>query len=863
MSNSSLPSNLRLTPHASRLTLHLPSLLLALFILAYAVYFSWYSINRHNTLHSYAADLSLIDQPMWNTVLGPGEFMELTWGDQQQPRLAEHFEPILAPLALLFFLWDDVRILLIAQSIALALGALPVFWIAKQQLTINNWQLTVDNSQSPSWAALTFAAAYLLFPPLQAANIADFHADPFVVTPLLFAFWYATERRWGWMWFWAIIAMAAKETLPPLTAMLGLWLVTTADRRPSTAGIFRDDAAVSGPTGRLRTRRSAVIHGFTLILISTLWFLTATFAIVAPLAQQYFDTAGPIYLASRYTNISVLSLLQDPARWQYLIGLLAAVGFLPLLAPELLVLGLPVLIANLLSNFPGQYSGEQHYSAPLVVAFIVAAIFGLRRLISRASLHEKTGQSFKVTTLIAVLLWLLAWMLGYHVNHGWTPLSARREIYPFRPAAVRLPDFLAQIPVDAVVSASAAIHPHLAHRRVIYVFPTVQEADYLLVDVTDIPGVHPNDAYAKLMNLLHSDWNLLRADQGLILAQKSPPLAPTLPLTSSGRSLLPLQQAQDAACSAAFSTPVKGQLPCSFYDFLRPTSLPAYPTLLTFGENQLRLLGYDIHDDPDNGVTFKFYWQALDTLPEDTRLWPLVYDDTGQLLSDPTQVPMVAALWYPPATWQPGEIVVTETLPQLLPDIFHLGLAVGPESSFADPGQRFPITAASAEMQRFDSGRWVQLATFERFGLTLARQPATLSLTSLTTVEASFGPAIRLTGFHIGQADLHPGVPLTVLLQWTADQSPQADYTVFLHLLAGDGRLVAQNDAYPTWLTPHPTSQWPLRQPHLDSHRLNLPADLSPGEYTLQVGLYDGRTLQRLPLSNGSDAFILGQIRVK
>jgi hypothetical protein len=224
---------------------------------------------------------------------------------------------------------------------------------------------------------------------------------------------------------------------------------------------------------------------------------------------------------------------------------------------------------------------------------------------------------------------------------------------------------------------------------------------------------------------------------------------------------------------------------------------------------------------------------------------------------------MIAAVWYPPPAWQPGEIVVTETLPQLLPDIFHLGLAVGPESSFADPGQRLPITAASAEMQRFDSGRWVQLATFQRFGPTLTRQPAAPSLDSFTAVEASFGPAIRLTGFHLAQADLHPGTILPVLLQWTADQPPQADYTVFLHLLANDGRLVAQTDAYPTWLTPQPTSQWPLHRPHLDSRRLKLPADLSPGEYTLQVGLYNGQTLQRLSRPDSSDTFTLGKIRVE
>ncbi|MFN8453627.1 MAG: DUF2079 domain-containing protein [Anaerolineae bacterium] len=454
MSTSNLLSHPRTTHHAPRLTPHLPTLLLTLLILSYSIYFSWYSINRHNTLHSYAADLSLIDQPMWNTVIGSGNFMELTWGDQQQPRLAEHFEPILVPLAALFYLWDDVRILLIAQSVALALGALPVYWIARREvssvkcqvssvkcqvssvghdqstISITNYQLPITNLQSlisnlPSWAALAFAAAYLLYPHLQAANIADFHADPFVVAPLLFAFWYATEQRWGWMWFWAVIAMATKETLPPLIAMLGVWLLMAGDRRPETGDRQTATPPVSDP-------RSAVWHGLALILVSTAWFLIATYLIVAPLARQYFGSDSPIYFASRYAYADGLAglaaVLQDPVRWRYLFGLFAAAGFLPLLAPELLLLGLPVLVANFLSNFPGQHSGEQHYSAPLVAAFILAAIYGTRRLLGWASQREINGQPAKTTMLINASLWLLLWSLGYHALHGWTPLSLRAEL---------------------------------------------------------------------------------------------------------------------------------------------------------------------------------------------------------------------------------------------------------------------------------------------------------------------------------------------------------------------------------------------------------------------------------------------------
>jgi len=804
----------------------LPTLLLFLLISGYAIYFSGYTINRHNSLNSYAADLSLIDQPMWNTVRGPGSFMELTWGDRQQPRLAEHFEPILVPLAFLFFIWDDVRMLLIAQSLALALGALPVYWIARDQFAICNSQFAICN-----WAALAFAAAYLLYPHLQAANIADFHADPFVVTPLLLAVWYATRQRWRWMWLWAIIAMLTKENLPTLTAMLGLWLVFDGYRIKKSSS----QPPIQNPKSKTSTEPSRRIqNGLALILTSTAWFLIATFLIVAPLAGQYFGSDGPIYLANRFSTELTpwLTMLQNPARWQYLLGLLAAVGFLPLLAPELLLLGLPVLVANLFSNFPGQYSGEQHYSAPLVAAFVLAAIFGTRRLLNNVSLREINGRSLKTSALIATCLWLLSWSLGYHTLHGWTPLSLRTEPYPLTPAARALPNLLAAIPPNAAVSASAGLHPHVAHRRVAYIFPTVQEADYLLVDVTDIPAVHPYDAHAKITEMLATRWTILETGPGLLLAQKSASSAPA-------------------------------QLPDTFFNFVRPTTHPQYPLSLNFGDDHLRLLGYDLHDDPDDGVTLRFYWQAAGPLPPDLKLWPLIYDDLGQLLLNPTQVPMITPVWYPPHRWEAAEIITTETLPQRLPDRFHLGLTTGlTAGSFGNIGKRLPVSGAGAG-SRQQPGRWVQLASFARQGPFLIQHLPQPTFHTLTPVDAQFGDAIRLSGFWLDATRQRPGHSLPLLLQWRTRQPPPTDYTVFVHLLAPDGQLVSQSDAFPTWLTPQPTSQWPLDQPILDRHTLPLPAGLPSGTYSLHAGLYDAQTLQRLSLPDGSDSIQLSQIHIE
>jgi hypothetical protein len=597
--------------------------------------------------------------------------------------------------------------------------------------------------------------------------------------------------------------------------------------------------------------QSKIKHGLALILISTTWFLIATFLVVAPLARQYFGTDGPIYLANRFDGglTTLPQLLQDPDRWRYLFGLFAAVGFLPLLAPELLILGLPVLVANILSNFPGQYSGEQHYSAPLVAAFILAAIYGTRRLLNRISLRENNKAALKQTALIAACLWLLGWSLGYHMLRGWTPLSVRTETYQMMPAAIQLPDFTALIPSEAVISASPGIHPHLAHRRVAYVFPTVQEANYLLVDVTDISGVHPYDAHSKIMDLLNQDWRVLKANHGLLLATKA--------------SLLLRSPAPPLPCPLAPKS--KATLPCSFFNFVQPTTPPTYSTFRTFGDGRLRLLGYDVHDDPDDGVTIRFYWQPTDTLPDTLKLWPLIYNDLGQLLSDPTQVPLVATVWYPPAAWPPGETVVTETLPQRLPNSFHLGLAVGSTTnSFGDPSQRWPIiNTATNNYIGLQAGRWTQLASFKRQGPFLIRLSPVPSLQPLIPIKAQFGPSIQLTGFWFDTRDLSPETTLPVLLEWTAKEPPETNYTVFIHLVTSDGNLVAQSDAFPTWLTPQPTSHWQLNHPTLDSHTLNLPPNLPPATYSIQVGLYDAQSQERLTLLDGSNALQLGQVRIK
>ena len=97
----------------------------------------------------------------------------------------------------------------------------------------------------------------------------------------------------------------------------------------------------------------------------------------------YFQRYGALgdsptdILRSFFTQPALVwQIATEPARLDYLRKLMVPYGFLALLAPEIVLLSLPVLLANLLSAYPAQYYGEFHYSAPVVVYFAVAAAYG-------------------------------------------------------------------------------------------------------------------------------------------------------------------------------------------------------------------------------------------------------------------------------------------------------------------------------------------------------------------------------------------------------------------------------------------------------------------------------------------------------
>ena len=110
---------------------------------------------------------------------------------------------------------------------------------------------------------------------------------------------------------------------------------------------------------------------------------------------------------------------------------------------------------------------------------------------------------------------------------------------------------------------------------------------------------------------------------------------------------------------------------------------------------------------------------------------------------------------------------------------------------------------------------------------------------------ANLGDQVNLIGYDLSGDKLAPGATLTVTLYWQARQEMVSDYKTFVHLLDATGHLIVGSDAVPANWT-RPTTGWIAGEYVTDPHTLVLPANLAPGDYRLEVGLYDAESSVRL-----------------
>ncbi len=279
------------------------------------------------------------------------------------------------------------------------------------------------------------------------------------------------------------------------------------------------------------------------------------------------------------------------------------------------------------------------------------------------------------------------------------------------------------------------------------------------------------------------------------------------------------------------------------------TRPPERPTNLLLG-SALRLVGYDVSPtdtlvsgDPLN---ITLYWQPQQRLQDDYTGFIQLLDDQGTKVAQADDH-LAGGVFYPTSLWRPGEFVrdvFTLTVPTDLP-----------------PG---PYTLLAGMYHLDDlTGDLQPLAAPIQVGK-VGRLPAAATALSnpARAVNAELHDRVLLVGYTVGT----PGTTLPLVLYWKTQRWLDRDYTVFVHLLDEDGRIVAQSDSEPA-AGLAPTSIWGPGAVVYDAHNLTLPASLLPGRYRLQVGMYDAETGERLPITDTqqpgpNDAIVLEDVEV-
>jgi len=467
-------------------------------ILVYAAVFSAATIWKHSAYYSYAWDLGVFDQVMYNSVYGGRLFHYSCDGymNVEQNYLAFHFSPILALIFPIYYLFPKAETLLVVKSAALAAAAYPLYLLAKRM---------TGNEELGLLASL----AYLLYPGVQAANWFDF--QPQVFAPLLL---FQTYRMF-YMKRWV-----------PYLLSLGLTLIVEEHMFIVMAVVLAGHYAVGG-LQRIRgllnpAEKETQILAATIAMSLTVYILSVVSKSSYPISPEFMDvyqatesyrvlnyTGGgfqlPLY-AARHPLRAAAALLHDvDLKFIYFLFLFAPLLFLPLMNrffPVTLALYIPFY----LSNYRAYYSLGAHYTLYLLPTVFISLLHTLSSH-DAAEARRLCRYIVIVSTVTAAVLSPIS-PISEFVNQNqeilWYPPMSR---LPHKTEALNT--LLTQVPPGEAILTQNHVFPHVSNRVAAYVIPIIDFNPSLRPTVTAyIDSLVDRSDYVLIDYFVIDQWSL-------------------------------------------------------------------------------------------------------------------------------------------------------------------------------------------------------------------------------------------------------------------------------------------------------------------------------------------------------------------
>ena len=420
-------------------------------------------------------DSAMYEEHLWNLLHGKGFRSYLDRG----LFLGEHIQFVHLFLLPVYILWPSHLLLEACSSLALALGAFPVYWMTRRHTGSDR-------------VAFAVAVAYLLYFPMQFLDIEidlkTFRPESFGIPLLLLTLDQVDRKSLRGTVIGVALCLTVKEDYTLIFGPLGLWIASASirfrPRQPLQGGVSETGQPSFDPP----EFRSPILTGLSLSAFSVVYLWLAT-RVVMP----WFRSGVEVHYASYFSRFgktpeeilmtwftrpgSVAETLLTPDTALYALALLAPLAFLPVLAPSRLAVGLPLFAILCMNELEGSRTPQHQFHAPLVAilfwglaAAIPVASSLLSKMASRlggASVPETAGP----LNVIGRLVWTSSFATGIFFSLGplsmpfWDSGSSWNwwKLYGPTHRAAMYSRIENAIPVSSRVASTDFVHPRFTH----------------------------------------------------------------------------------------------------------------------------------------------------------------------------------------------------------------------------------------------------------------------------------------------------------------------------------------------------------------------------------------------------------------
>jgi len=416
--------------------------------LVFSVLMTFSSWVRHGVFRT-SFDMAIFTQAIWSLTQGHLLYSSIKGGICL---LADHFSPLLIPLAVPYFIWPDPRVILMIQAFSAGATVFAIYKLAQYKLEDKTW-------------ALAFSAAFVLYLPVRNSVRFDFHPEVLVIPLLVWAFYLIERSKLLWATAVMILCLFSKENAALVTFGLGFY-----------AFIFKKGSRLFG--------LAWILFSFAYLMFIIYWFIPNIFG------SEYIYLGGNYFSWKEKGIIPLISYLLRQQSIIYLVKVFAPLGFLSFLWPPTLMLTFPILLQNLMTGTKAHTSIFFQYTVYLTPFVFIAAIYG-----------AATVKKWCKPSYLLFFAFLFTGVSEFYVIHQYEV-----QKLPYDQA---IKTFADELDPAYSVRTHELLAPHFANRRKLHIFENnhpqeggsakALNADYVILDdsLLDAPKIEQLNELTK------------------------------------------------------------------------------------------------------------------------------------------------------------------------------------------------------------------------------------------------------------------------------------------------------------------------------------------------------------------------------